>query len=302
MARRFVRWRPAAFVAGLVYGFSPFVVAQGAVHLFLVVGALPPLVILFLDRFLRTRSDPPWLTGLVVGGCFVAEFYISSEVFVSMVVLTVIAGAVAGAWWVFRGPGIEVARLARMGVIAVAVIAVGGGLGAWLALAGPEHVHGPEQPAVAIAGLSIDPVGIVVPTLFERVTFGHTALGDSLVAQRGADWSIVQPAPWEGGSYVGVPLLVVLVAEPSRSGENGSSGSSSSWQWRGWSSPWVQNSMWTATSRESPCLSRCWHICRSSTAALRQGMSRFFWLFAALLLAMIARRVLPADGGGGSAK
>ena len=240
---------------------------------------------------------------LVVGGCFVAEFYISSEVFVSMVVLTVIAGAVAGAWWVFRGPGIEVARLARMGVIAVAVIAVGGGLGAWLALAGPEHVHGPEQPAVAIAGLSIDPVGIVVPTLFERVTFGHTALGDSLVAQRGADWSIVQPAPWEGGSYVGVPLLVVLVVGNHRAlaktvrpvhRRHGSGGAGPLHGFR--------YSTWTATSRESPCPSRCWHICRSSTAALRQGMSRFFWLFAALLLAMIARRVLPADGGGGSAK
>jgi hypothetical protein len=208
MARRFVSWRPAAFVGGIAYGFSPFAVAEGLGHLFLVFGALPPLVVLFLDRFFRTRSDPPWLTGVLVGGCFVAEFYISSEVFGSMVVMTVIAGAV---YWLARRPRVEVSRLARMGGCAVAVIALGSGFGAWMALAGPEHVHGPEQPAVAIAGLSSDPVGLVVPTLYERFTFGHAALGDSLVAQRDAGWHIVGVAPWENGSYVGAPLLIILI-------------------------------------------------------------------------------------------
>ena len=211
MARRFVRWRPAAFVGGLAYGFSPFAVSAGLGHLFLVVGALPPLVILFLDRFFRTRSDPPWLTGVLVGGCFVVEFYISSEVFGAMVVMTVIAGAIGGAYWLVRRPRVEISKLARMGGCAVAVAAVGSGFGAWMALAGPEHVHGPEQPAVAIAGLSSDPVGFVVPTLAQRFTFGHAALGDSLVAQRDANWNIIVDAPWENGSYVGVPLLVILV-------------------------------------------------------------------------------------------
>jgi hypothetical protein len=211
MARRFVHWRPAAFVGGLLYGFSPFIASEGVGHLFLVVGTIPPLVILFLDRFFRTRSDPPWLTGLLVGGCFVAEFYISSEVFVSMVVLTVVAAAVGAVWWVFRRPRVEVARLAKMGGCVLAVIAIGSGVGAWLALTGPQHVHGPEQPAVVLAGLSSDPVGLVVPTLFEHFTFNHAGLGDSLVAQRDAQWNIVEGAPWENGSYVGVLLLAILL-------------------------------------------------------------------------------------------
>lgn len=211
MARRFVRWRPAAFLAGFAYGFSPFVASAGVGHLFLVVGTLPPLVILFLDRFFRTRSDPPWLTGVLVGGCFVAEFYISSEVFGSMVVMTVIAGVIGGVYWVIRRPRVEVSKLARMAGCAIAVIAVGSGFGAWTALTGPQHVHGPEQPAVAIAGLSSDPVGFVVPTVYQHFTFGHEALGDSLVAQRDANWNIVGDAPWENGSYVGVSLLVILI-------------------------------------------------------------------------------------------
>ena len=63
MARRFVRWRPAAFVAGLLYGFSPFVASEGVGHLFLVVGALPPLVILFLGSVLPNKVGSPLVDG-----------------------------------------------------------------------------------------------------------------------------------------------------------------------------------------------------------------------------------------------
>ena len=52
------------------------------------------------------------------------------------------------------------------------------GYGAWLAVAGPHHITGPAQPATAIAGVTNDPVGLVVPTLDQRFTLGHTTLGN----------------------------------------------------------------------------------------------------------------------------
>ncbi len=211
MARRFIRWRPAAFAGGLLYGFSPFATAEGSAHLFLVVGVIAPLVVLFLDRFFRTKEDPPWLTGLLVGVCFAAELYISEEVFASMVVMTAIAGIVGGVYWLVRRPAVEVPQLARMGGCAVAVLAIVGGFGIWTALAGSQHINGPEQSATTIAGLSTDPVGFVVPTLVQRYTFGHGALGDSLVAERTASWRIIFDAPIENGSYVGIPLLATLI-------------------------------------------------------------------------------------------
>ena len=81
MARRFIAWWPAAFVGGLLYGFSPFAYAQGASHLVWTFDAIPPLLILFVDRFFTKRTASPWWTGLAVGACFVAEFYISAEAF-----------------------------------------------------------------------------------------------------------------------------------------------------------------------------------------------------------------------------
>ncbi|MGC8463709.1 MAG: hypothetical protein ACP5P9_08590, partial [Acidimicrobiales bacterium] len=45
LARRFTTWRPAAFVAGLLYGFSPYEIAQSAGHLNLTFVVFPPLVL-----------------------------------------------------------------------------------------------------------------------------------------------------------------------------------------------------------------------------------------------------------------
>ena len=211
MARRFVRWRPAAFVGGLLYGFSPFVAAEGGAHLFLIVGFLPPLVVLFLDRFFRTKSDPPWLTGILVGGCFVAQLYISAEVFASMAVMAAIAAVLWIIYWLLRRPAVDVSQLVRMGACALGVFVLGSGFGVWTALDGPEHITGPAQSPTVIAGLSSDPVGFIVPTEVQRFTFGHATLGDSLVAERDANWRITTDAPNENGSYVGIPLMIILI-------------------------------------------------------------------------------------------
>ena len=211
MARRFVSWWPAAFVGGLVYGFSPYTAGTANAHLFLLFQAVPPLVILFVDRLLRKPGTSAKWGGLIVGLCFVVQFYVSTEVFATLVVMTGIA-LVLGAIYVWRTRiTLDRRRLLTFAGCAVVVIALGVGYGAWLAVAGPHHITGPAQPASAIAGVSNDPVGLVVPTLDQRFTLGHTTLGNSLVAIRAPNWQIVFDAPIENGSYVGVPLLIALV-------------------------------------------------------------------------------------------
>jgi len=212
MARRFVAWWPAAFVGGLAYGFSPFTAATANAHLFLLFQAVPPLVILFVDRFLRSETASPWWSGIAVGICFVGEFYVSTEAFATLCVMTCIAAAVSGAYVLSKRVPLDGRRLGRMVACAVVVVIVGTGYGAWTAVAGPEHISGPAQSATAIAGETNDPLGLVVPTIDQRFTFGHAALGDSLVAARAPDWQIVFDSPLENGSYVGVPLLIALVA------------------------------------------------------------------------------------------
>jgi hypothetical protein len=200
MARRFVSWWPAAFVGGLLYGFSPFTAAVANAHLFLLFQAAPPLIILLLDRFLRNPSASPWWTGVAVGACYVAQFYVATEVFASLVVMTMVAAVVAGGYAVARHVPLDLRRLRRMGACTLAVIVLGIGYGAWTALAGPQHVNGSVQSTQAITDRSTDPIGLVAPTSNQRFTLRGAALGDHFVA-----------GPIENGSYLGAPLLLALV-------------------------------------------------------------------------------------------
>jgi hypothetical protein len=123
-----------------------------------------------------------------------------------------LAAVVAGSYALFRHIHLDRVRLLKMAGCAVVVVALGTGYGAYLAVAGPHHITGPAQPAAAIAGVSVDPLGLVVPTIDQRFNFGHYGLGDSLVSVRDANWHIVFESPLENGSYVGPPLLIALVA------------------------------------------------------------------------------------------
>jgi hypothetical protein len=211
MARRFVRWWPAAFVGGLAYGFSPFTAGTANGHIFLLFQAIPPLVILFVDKFFRSETTSPVWSGIAVGLCFVAQFFVSTEAFASLAVMTVIAAIVGGALVLWKHVPLDRRRLVTFGGCAAVVIVLGVGYGAWLAVAGPHHITGPAQPQVVTAGDSSDGLSFVVPTLDQRFTFGHESLGDSLVAARDANWHIIFDSPIENGSYIGAPLILALV-------------------------------------------------------------------------------------------
>ena len=68
LVRRWVSWMPAAFIAGLFYGFSPFVVSNlGVAHVDFIMVAIPPLVVLCLDELLIRQERRPALVGIVLG-------------------------------------------------------------------------------------------------------------------------------------------------------------------------------------------------------------------------------------------
>jgi hypothetical protein len=211
MARRFVTWWPAAFVGGLAYGFSPFTAATADGHIFLLFQAVPPLVIYFVDRFLRPPETSALWSGVAVGLCFVAQFYVSTEAFASLAVMTGIALVIGVLYVLWKHVPLQRRRLMTFVCCTAVVVIVGVGYGAVVAITGPQHITGPAQPAAAVAGMATDPLGLVLPTTNQHFTVGHTILADSLVAARDPNWKIVFDALIENGSYVGAPLLIALV-------------------------------------------------------------------------------------------
>ena len=197
-ARRWVAWWPAAFVAGLLYGFSPYEISQSSGHLNLTFVAIPPLVFLVLHELAVRQRGRAGRWGVVLGLLVTAQFFVSSEVLASTIVIGVVA-LVVTAYFGRR----QVRQRARH-------FAVGAGWAAgtaaallacpvWFALRGPGSIRGAIQ--LRPQGYRADLLGPVVPDSLQRLAPHHLAA----VADHFAN-SVA-----ENGSYLGITLLVVLV-------------------------------------------------------------------------------------------
>ena len=158
LLRRWVPWSPAAFVGGLFFGFSPFVLVSLAfAHPNFGLLAPIPLIIGCLDElFVRRRRHRPWV-GSGLGLLVTVEFFISVEVLLLLVLFSVFAAVAVGAWALATRPALIApsVRHATPGLL------VGGGTAAvllaypiWFFFAGPAHLVGrawPDSPAGTVA-------------------------------------------------------------------------------------------------------------------------------------------------------
>ena len=89
--RRWAPWTPAAFVGGLLFGFSPFVLSNlEFAHLMTAALMLLPLILAVLDEILiRQRHRALWSGGLL-GLLLFGQFFLSSELLAVVAVVVVI--------------------------------------------------------------------------------------------------------------------------------------------------------------------------------------------------------------------
>lgn len=185
---RWATWGPARFAAGLLYGFSPYLVAQGSGHLNLSLVMLPPVFLRVLDDLLvRGRRRAGWYLGLVA----LAQFLITEEVLASAFVICVCAVCVL---LLQRRPSLQLVRSRLPGLaVAAAVLSAGA---AW-PLATQFFGHGRLRDSGPSASpYDADVFGAVIPTI-------HQVLGTDATQTWGGN-------PSENGSYLGAPLLAVV--------------------------------------------------------------------------------------------
>jgi len=198
LLRRWVRWRPAAFGGGLLYGFSPYLVAQGLGHLHLVFVPLPPLIFLVLVRMSAPQARNACAWGAVLALLCVAQFFISAEVLASTAVVGAIGLAVAAAVdpaaararWTFAARAIGTASLITAALL---------GYPLWLLVAGPARISGPAQQTSYYRGNLLAPV-IPDSAMHFRVA-GWVRLADTFSGNAS-----------ENGSYLGLAVLLLLIA------------------------------------------------------------------------------------------
>jgi hypothetical protein len=140
--RRLVTWQPAWWVAGFVFGYSPFVVqsvAQG--HLSTGLLVIPPLVLVALHEIMVRQRASVWWCGISLAALLLAQFLISAEVLTMMVLLGVVGIVVTivlnphrvAAQLPYALRAFGVAGLASLVLLAAPV---------WYMLAGPQRIKG----------------------------------------------------------------------------------------------------------------------------------------------------------------
>ena len=193
---RWVSWQPAAFLGGLLYGFSPYMVTQGTFHLDLAFVPLPPLIVTAMYEVVRSPQRRRRRWGVWLGTLLAAQFLICSEVCATTLLVGVVAGLVVG---VARRHDVRAALTRSAGALSVAfgILAAVVAYPLWVFVAGPDRYTGAAYPNTAA-----DLLSTVVPTSMQRVApAGWVAEGNRLLMGNTT----------ENGVYLGVPLLLLLV-------------------------------------------------------------------------------------------
>jgi hypothetical protein len=198
--RRWARWWPAAFVGGLLYAFSPYMVGQAQAHDFLMFVPLPPLILLLFDELVVRRRHLV-RNGILLGLVVSAQLLISPEV-LGLCAVAAVGGLVV---LVARHPvaARQRARELALGLgTAAASFIVLSAYPLWAYLSGPFHVSGTQHPIDIIEDYHGSLESLVFPTSLERFgTAGMFARGNDLAGQNAVEHS----------TYIGLPLLLILL-------------------------------------------------------------------------------------------
>lgn len=196
--RRWVSRDTAAFAGALLYGFSPFLVAQNLEHANVgASAAIIPIMLLLVDELIVRQRMRPMLLGLMLAGLGIVQFFVDEE----FLVTDVLAGAVLVGVLALMHRDVALSRarytLSALAVATPMLIAVLVFPVFALQLGGPDQVHGPiHDPNHYVTDL-LDPVA---PTSNQLVS--------SLVAGGASQIGVAS----ERDAYIGVPVLVVIGA------------------------------------------------------------------------------------------
>ncbi len=145
LLRRFVRWW-AAVPGALLYGFGPYVVAQGLGHINFVIVPVPPLLLWLAYHVVADEDARPVRSGVVVGLLVAVQLLISPEVLAQTAIVVAIGGFIWLALEMRPNARLWPPRLIRLAKAGAAALATALPLVAyptWMLFDGPQHVRGP---------------------------------------------------------------------------------------------------------------------------------------------------------------
>lgn len=189
--------RLASWIGALLYGFSPYAIAQLLGHPHAALGITPPLLLVVLNEILVRRHGSSRRNGLLLAALVVAQFFLSVELLASEVMMTVFGFAILALRYPARvrellPPLARVCAWAAPPVIAFCAWPLG------VQLFGPGHVSGHIWPP---AEFSADALNLVVPSALLQFAPASLQQIPFQIDATSQVWS----------SYIGIPLLAAVL-------------------------------------------------------------------------------------------
>jgi hypothetical protein len=186
------------FLAGLFYGFSPYMISEGTGHLNLIFIPFPPLIFYVLYKMFCTESNHKYRLAILLAILIIFQYMMSSEILATTAII-----ALGGCGMLFIAyPKESIRRLWNnlpnlLVTVGISVVVLGYPI--YYSIYGPNHliamIHTWNNQFHA------DLLGIVVPNVGQLLyPQSWKNIGTSFLA---GDWI-------ENGSYVGAPLLLGL--------------------------------------------------------------------------------------------
>lgn len=195
--RHWVTWRPAAFLGGLCFGFSPYIVAEGGAHIHTMFVCLVPFIFLVLDEmFIRQRYSQRVL-GPVLGLLLIAQYLIASEVLATTAVMVAIA-AILIALFNWREVRPHLTAALPGAAVALGLAAVVLAFPIHYALSGPLHYN----LVIPSGQYQSDLLSAVLPTSNQLIAPTSAAVISNQFANNLS----------ENGAYLGIPFIILLLA------------------------------------------------------------------------------------------
>ena len=185
-ARRFIGNPLACFIAGLLYGFSPALIAQALGHPHVVVAVFPPVALLLGDEIFVQRRMNPVVAGALAGVAAALQLLTGEELLAMTLLIAAIGVAVLALMHRDQvRPVLPIA--AKAAGAAIASFAIIAGFPLAFQFFGPETVGGNvQQPDVYVSDL----LAFALPSNLIHFTGNIT----------------------ENGAYIGLPLLMLTAA------------------------------------------------------------------------------------------
>jgi hypothetical protein len=202
LLRRWTAWLPAAWLGGLVYGFSTLAIEEtGPGRINAAFDAIPPLVVIVILKLIRKEWSPT-KGGFILGLLLTIQLFISEEMLtitLAFVGTTLVVLALIHWAEVLR----RVVEIVRAAVAAAFTFLVLSAYPLYVEFFGPDRITGPPQPRAQLDLFSSDVASLVTPSVTQWLTF---AWADRLSGH----FSAASAA--EVTEYIGLPLLALLVA------------------------------------------------------------------------------------------